>query len=133
MAKKEEYKILNEEYYTRKKQEEGITELDGTILCKILEHGNDTKKPEKDSVVTVHYRGTLINGKEFDNSWKRGYPEAFRINDLINGFKTALLNMRIGSHYLVYIPWKEGYGKHSNGNIPGYSTLFFEIKLIAIS
>ena len=84
------------------------------------------------NVVTVHYRGTLINGKEFDNSRKRGYPEAFRLSDLILGWQIALTQMRIGDCWRVYIPQERGYGKRASGPIPGYSTLIFEMELVAI-
>ena len=87
----------------------------------------------KNSVVTVHYRGVLIDGKEFDNSWKRGCPEAFRLSDLIEGWQQALLQMRKGDKWILYIPQELGYGRRSNGPIPGESTLVFEVKLMDIS
>ena len=84
-------------------------------------------------MVTVHYRGSLINGREFDNSRKRGCPEAFRVNGLIEGFRTALLNMHTGDRWTVDNPWQQGYGKRRSGPIPAYSTLIFDLELIAIS
>ncbi len=84
------------------------------------------------SIVTCHYKGSLISGKVFDNSFSRSCPEAFRVNELINGFQIALLNMHVGDHWLVYIPASMGYGAKATGSIPGNSTLIFEIKLIAI-
>mgnify|MGYP003526128322 FL=1 len=79
-----------------------------------------------------NYKGSLINGKVFDSSYDRGYPEAFRLSDLIVGWQIALTQMRTGDHWMVYIPWEVGYGSRANGNIPAYSTLIFEMELVAI-
>ena len=132
MAKKEGQRVANEQFFNSKKEEEGVMELNG-ILYSVIAEGSSTKSPLPNSVVTAHYRGTLINGREFDNSWKRSYPEAFRVSDLIEGFQIALTHMHIGDRWLVYIPWEKGYGKRSSGPIPAFSTLIFEIELISIS
>ena len=132
MAKKEGQRAANEQFFNSKKEEEGVMELNG-ILYSVIAEGSSTKSPLPNSVVTAHYRGTLINGREFDNSWKRSYPEAFRVSDLIEGFQIALTHMYIGDRWLVYIPWVKGYGKRSSGPIPAFSTLIFEIELISIS
>ena len=132
MAKKEGQRAANEQFFNSKKGEGSVKELNG-ILYSVIAEGNSTKSPLSNSVVTAHYRGTLINGREFDNSWKRSYPEAFRVSDLIEGFQIALTHMHIGDRWLVYIPWEKGYGKRSSGPIPAFSTLIFEIELISIS
>ena len=132
MAKKEGQRAANEQFFNSKKEEEGVMELNG-ILYSVIAEGSSTKSPLPNSVVTAHYRGTLINGREFDNSWKRSYPEAFRVSDLIEGFQIALTHLHIGDRWLVYIPWEKGYGKRSSGPIPAFSTLIFEIELISIS
>ena len=85
------------------------------------------------SIVTCHCKGSLISGKVFDNLFERGCPEAFSVNDLIEDFQMALCNMHIGDHWEVYIPWQKGYGKRSDADIPGYSTLIFEIQLLGIA
>ena len=112
--------------------DEQYYEISQGVLCKIITSGTGDKSPRNNSVVTVHYKGTLINGKVFDSSYDRGYPEAFRLNELITGWQIALTQMHVGDHWVVYIPWELGYGKQGNGNIPGYSTLIFEMELIAI-
>ena len=132
MAKKEGQRAANEQFFNSKKEEGCVKELNG-ILYSVIAEGNSTKSPLPNSVVTAHYRGTLINGREFDNSWKRSYPEAFRVSDLIEGFQIALTHMHIGDRWLVYIPWEKGYGKRNSGPIPAFSTLIFEIELISIS
>jgi peptidylprolyl isomerase len=75
----------------------------------------------------------LIDGTVFDSSYERGYPEAFRVCDLIAGFQQALLAMHIGDRWQVYIPEHEGYGRRAEEGIPGYSTLIFEIELLGIA
>ncbi len=133
MAKKEEQRAKNELYMLQKAAEPQIKQLEGGVLYEIIASGNGERRPTLTSVVTLHYRGTLINGREFDNSYKRNCPEAMRVSDLIAGFATALQNMHTGDHWKVYIPWQMGYGKRSSGPIPAFSTLIFEIELIGIA
>ena len=79
MGRKEEYKLQNEQFMQALRAEADVYELPCGILYKVLEEGSGTATPRPGSVVSVHYRGTLINGREFDNSWKRNCPEAFRL------------------------------------------------------
>lgn len=136
MAKKirnNEYRQRNEAFMQALRDgEEELFEISQGVLVKILESGEGEKSPRTNNVVTVHYKGSLINGKVFDNSWERGYPEAFRVSDLIVGWQIALTQMRVGDHWMVYIPYDKGYGTRDSGPIPAYSTLVFEMKLIAI-
>lgn len=132
MARKEEYKLKNEAFFEEMRSAEGINRIGG-ILYRVVNEGDGKGVVKPNSVVTVHYRGTLIDGREFDNSWKRGCPEAFRVNGLIEGFSIALLNMHIGDRWVVYIPQELGYGRRACGPIPGCSTLVFEIELLGIS
>lgn len=134
MAKgnKEEYHLQNERFLEAVAHEEGVKSLRGGVLYKIIEEGTGGGAVGPRSIVTCHYKGMLINGKVFDNSFNRSCPEAFRVNELINGFQIALVNMHIGDHWMVYIPSNQGYGPKASGPIPGNSTLIFEIKLIAI-
>lgn len=128
-----EYKMRNEAFMEALRNgEEELYEISQGVLCKIIKHGEGDKCPRSGNVVTVHYKGTLINGKVFDSSYERGYPEAFRVNELITGWQIALTQMHVGDHWMVYIPWEMGYGKKGCGNIPGYSTLVFEMELVAI-
>ena len=134
MAKKgkDEYRLLNEQFLLDIATEEGIKGLRGGILYKVLEEGQGGGTVGPRSIVTCHYKGSLISGKVFDNSFTRSCPEAFRVNELISGFQIALVNMSIGDHWIVYIPSNMGYGPKTSGPIPGNSTLIFEIKLISI-
>ena len=132
MSKKQDYLRANQEFLIAKAQEEGVKSLPKGILYKVITEGTSTTCPTLRSIVCVHYRGTLTNGREFDNSYDRGYPEAFRLSDLIVGWQIALTQMHVGDHWMVYIPYEVGYGTRDNGPIPAYSTLVFEVKLVAI-
>ena len=136
MAKKirnNEYRARNEEFMKAlHESDEQYYEISQGVLCKIIESGTGDKCPRANSVVTVHYKGSLINGKVFDSSYERGYPEAFRLSDLIVGWQIALTQMHVGDHWIVYIPYQLGYGTRDSGPIPAYSTLIFEMELVAI-
>lgn len=133
MAKKEEYKEKNLQFIEETALQEGVVKLPCGVLYKELLKGSGTVSPELSSVVSVHYRGTLINGCEFDNSWKRGCPEAFRLNQVIEGWQQALRQMHVGDRWMIYIPYTLGYGSRSSGPIPGFSTLVFEVELLSIA
>lgn len=131
--KKEEYKEQNQQFLEETASQEGVSKLPCGVLYKVLEQGTGTVLPQLSSVVTVHYRGTLINGREFDNSWKRSCPEAFRLNQVIEGWQQALQQMHVGDKWIVYIPYTLGYGNRPSGPIPAFSTLVFEVELLGIA
>ena len=113
--------------------EEGIKSLPCGIYYKVLQAGEGKTSPTVRSIVTVHYRGTFIDGKEFDNSYKRSYPEAFRLCDVIDGWQLALQQMHEGDKWMIYIPYELGYGSKACAGIPAFSTLVFEVELIKIA
>ena len=131
--KKEEYKEQNLLFLEETASQEGVSKLPCGVLYKVLERGTGTVSPQLSSVVTVHYRGTLINGREFDNSWKRSCPEAFRLNQVIEGWQQALQQMHVGDKWIVYIPYTLGYGNRPSGPIPAFSTLVFEVEFLGIA
>lgn len=133
MNKKEEYKEKNLQFMEDLAVQEDIQKLPSGVLYKIVEQGRGITSPALDSVVSVHYRGTLTNGREFDNSWKRGCPEAFRLNQVIEGWQKALQQMHAGDRWIVYIPYILGYGSRTSGPIPAFSTLIFEVELLSIA
>ena len=83
--------------------------------------------------VTVSYRGTLIDGKEFDSSGAPGHSVQFPVNGVIRGWTEALLQMKIGSKWQIFVPSELAYGERSRPNIPGNSVLIFEVELLSIS
>lgn len=134
MAKKTSpWQLQNAEFMTRISQDPEARHLGAGVYYKVITSGTGDRSPQQFSVVTCHYKGSLINGKVFDNSYERGCPEAFRCRDLINGFTLALLHMKVGDHWTIYIPYDQGYGTRNSGPIPGFSTLIFEVELVSIA
>jgi len=112
--------------------EEFITTSSG-LQYRILNEGSGDSSPGPENVVSVHYRGTLTNGLEFDSSYKRNQPASFPVNGVIQGWTEALQLMKEGDKWELIIPPDLGYGSKGAGNIiPPDSTLFFEVELIEI-
>lgn len=132
MSKKSDYKLENEAFINNLNQDPEVNRLPSGIYYKVIKEGESTQSPKLNSIVNINYKGSLINGHVFDNSWNRGYPEAFRLNQLIEGWQLALPHMHIGDHWIIYIPFNYGYGTKRDGDIPGFSTLIFEIELLGI-
>lgn len=89
--------------------------------------------PKKEDTVTAHYKGALLDGKEFDNSYKRGEPLTIPVAGVIPGWTEALTLMPVGSKWKLFIPSSIGYGDYGAGqDIPGGSTLVFEVELLGI-
>lgn len=111
-----------------------IKVLKSGLQYKIIKQGTGPK-PTMDDSVTVHYKGTLLNGKEFDSSYHRGKGEPITIalNHVIKGWQEAVTQMPVGSEWEIYVPPELAYGDRANGpDITPNSTLIFDIKLIAI-
>ena len=89
--------------------------------------------PGARSIVTVHYKGSLIDGRVFDNSYERTCPDALRLSDVIEGWQVALQKMHVGDKWIIYIPYAMGYGIKSFDSIPAYSTLIFEVELLGVA
>ena len=101
-------------------------------LCyKIITLGKG-KVPAKTDRVKVNYRGTLIDGTEFDSSYKRNEPATFRANQVIPGWTEALTMMPVGSHWMLYIPQDLAYGERNQGTIKPFSTLIFDVEVLEI-
>ena len=127
---KQEYVLKNREWLVAKAGEPGVNSLDRGVLYKVIKQGNKGgASPGRNSVVTVHYTGRTINGKQFDSS-RGGTPLAMRLRDLINGWIIALPHMHVGDRWEVYIPAEQGYGRFSQPGIPGGSTLILDRKSV---
>ena len=130
---KKEYAQANKLWLAAKAWEGGVKPLPKGIYYKVLAEGKaDGKHPTTRSIVTAHYTGRTIDGKQFDSS-RGGTPLAFRLSDLIEGWIIAMQQMCIGDKWEVYIPAEMGYGKFSQPGIPGGSTLIFEIELVGVA
>jgi FKBP-type peptidyl-prolyl cis-trans isomerase FklB len=90
------------------------------------------KMPTTNDTVVAHYRGSLINGDEFDSSYKRGEPTSFPVTGVIKGWTEALLRMPVGSKWKLFIPSELAYGERGRPQIPANSTLLFDIELVSI-
>ena len=89
-------------------------------------------RPNATDTVTVNYKGTLLNGNEFDNSYKRGQPASFPLNGVIHGWTEGLQLMAVGGKYKFFIPYQLGYGLNDMQAIPGGSVLIFEVELLDV-
>ena len=110
---------------------EGVITVASGLQYKVLKKGLGDKPTEKSSV-TVHYRGTLINGEEFDSSYKRGQPYTTLVTNVIPGWTEALQLMPVGSKWELYIPSNLAYGNSPRGPGGPNSTLVFEVELLSI-
>jgi FKBP-type peptidyl-prolyl cis-trans isomerase FklB len=120
------------EYLARIAQEKGVVTTDSGLEYKILAVGDkrapDIKPTDK---VTVEYRGTLIDGTEFDSSYARGMPATFPVNGVIKGWQEALVLMKPGAKWQLFVPPGLAYGDNPRPKIPGGSLLIFEVSLLS--
>ncbi|MEJ2233586.1 MAG: FKBP-type peptidyl-prolyl cis-trans isomerase [Syntrophobacterales bacterium] len=120
-----------EKFLAENKTKEGVKTTESGLQYKIIKEGEGAS-PKAGDTVTVHYRGTFVDGSEFDSSYQRGQPATFPITGVIPGWTEALLLMKKGSKWELYIPPELAYGQRGAGNhIPPNSTLIFEVELIS--
>ena len=110
---------------------EGVVTLPSGLQYKVIRDGTGKTPTESDQVM-AHYRGTFIDGKEFDSSYKRGEPTTFPVRGVIPGWTEALLLMKEGAKWELYIPFNLAYGARGRQGIPPFSTLLFEIELVQV-
>ena len=114
------------------KNREGVQELPGGMQYQVLKEGTGPK-PQKNSRIKAHYKGSLLNGKEFDSSYRRNQPFTAPLNALIKGWQEAIPLMNVGSTWRLWIPSDLAYGdRGAGGDIPGGATLQFDIELLEI-
>jgi FKBP-type peptidyl-prolyl cis-trans isomerase len=120
-----------EKFLAENKTKEGVKTTASGLQYKVTEEGNGPS-PKAGDTVTVHYRGTLVDGTEFDSSYQRGEPATFPLTGVIPGWTEALQLMKKGSKWVLYIPADLAYGERGAGNrIPPNSTLIFEVEMIS--
>ncbi len=125
-------KTEGETFLAANKNKEGVVTLPSGLQYKILQAGTGPKPAATDSVV-CNYRGTLINGTEFDSSYKRGQPATFPVNGVIKGWTEVLQLMPVGSKWQLFIPAQLAYGDRGAGaDIGPNATLIFEVELLSI-
>ena len=125
-------KKAGDDFLAQNKTKEGVVALPDGLQYKILKEGNGPKPAATDSVV-CNYRGTLLDGTEFDSSYKRGQPATFPVNGVIKGWTEAVQLMPVGSKWQLFIPADLAYGNRGAGaDIGPNATLIFEVELLSI-
>lgn len=121
-----------EKFLADNKKKDGVKTTASGLQYKVIKEGNGAQ-PKSTDTVTVNYRGTLIDGTEFDSSYKRGQPASFPVGGVIKGWSEALQLMKTGSKYQLFIPSSLAYGEHSpSPTIPPNSALLFEVELMSV-
>ena len=125
-------KAEGEAFLADNAKKEGIVTLPSGLQYQVLQEGNG-KSPKATDQVKCHYEGTLINGKVFDSSYRRGEPATFPLNGVIAGWSEGLQLMKEGAKYPFFIPFNLAYGTRGAGqDIPPYATLIFDVELIEV-
>jgi FKBP-type peptidyl-prolyl cis-trans isomerase FklB len=121
-----------ETFLAENKKKKGVITLPSGLQYQVIKEGTG-KIPKATETVTTHYRGTLIDGTEFDSSYKRNEPTSFPVNGVIKGWTEALQLMKVGSKWQLFIPASLAYGPQGAGQLIGpNATLIFEIELLSI-
>jgi FKBP-type peptidyl-prolyl cis-trans isomerase len=123
---------IGEEYLKKNKEKPGVLVTNSGLQYRIIKEGNG-RKPGKTDMVTVHYRGKLTNGTEFDSSYSRKEPAKLPVDKVILGWTEGIQLMKIGSQYEFTIPSSLAYGERGAGDIPPNSVLIFEVELLDIN
>ncbi len=132
MAEKSKGNIeAGEKFLAANKERPGVKTTETGLQYEVVTEGTGVKPIASDNV-TVHYRGTFIDGKGFDNSYDRGQPITFSLGGVIKGWTEGLQLMSVGSKYKFYIPYQLAYGANDYNSIPGGSALVFEVELLDV-
>ena len=127
-----ENKAAGEAFLAENAKKEGVVTTESGLQYKVIKEGKG-EVPTATSTVKVNYKGTLIDGTEFDSSYKRNEPTTFRANQAIKGWTEALTMMPVGSKWELYIPQELAYGaRETGGQIKPFSTLIFEVELLEV-
>ncbi len=125
--------IKGKQYLSENKKKDGVISLPSGLQYKVINKGSGSS-PALTDKVTVNYRGTLIDGTEFDSSYRRGQPATFKVNAVIRGWTEALQLMKPGAKWQLYIPSALAYGERGAGrDIGPNATLIFDVELISVN
>ncbi len=126
-------KAKSQKFLAENKAKKGIITLPSGVQYRVIEEGAGNQKPTASSEVTVHYRGSLTSGLEFDSSFARGEPVHFKVNSVIKGWQEVLPLMRVGDHWQIFVPPEMAYGERGQApRIGPNEALVFEIKLLEV-
>jgi FKBP-type peptidyl-prolyl cis-trans isomerase len=127
-------RTAGETYLTQNRTRPEVTVTESGLQYEVLTRGEGTASPTATDSVTVHYKGTLIDGTEFDSSYSRGEPATFRVNGVIRGWTEALQLMHVGDKFKLHIPGDLAYGPRGSGaKIGPNAVLVFEVELLGIN
>ena len=127
----EENQAKSEEFLLANKAKTGIVVLPSGIQYRIIEEG-DGARPGMESRVSVHYRGSKLDGREFDSSFARGTPEEFTVNAVLKGWQEVLPLMKVGSTWQIFVPPELAFGARGNPPVGPNEALMFDLKLIEL-
>lgn len=132
-AEAKQFSAEGEAFLAENAKREGVTVLESGLQYEVITEGDGGAKPTRDSKVRTHYHGTFIDGNVFDSSYERGQPAEFPVGGVIAGWTEALQLMSKGAKWKLYVPYKLAYGSQgSQGSIPPYATLVFDVELLEI-
>ncbi|MCR5878319.1 FKBP-type peptidyl-prolyl cis-trans isomerase [Phenylobacterium sp. J367] len=127
--------VASHAFLEKTAKEPGVQKLPSGVMYKVVREGPaNGLRPQLSDEVKVHYEGKLIDGKVFDSSYERGQPAAMPLRGLIPAWQEALVLMRPGDEWILYVPPEQGYGAEGagGGEIPPNAALIFRIELIAV-
>jgi|WetSurMetagenome_2_1015567.scaffolds.fasta_scaffold204232_2 FKBP-type peptidyl-prolyl cis-trans isomerase FklB len=127
----EKNKKEGEAFLAENQKKEGVKTLQNGLQYKVIQEGKG-KSPKATDIVVAHYRGTRIDGTEFDSSYQRKEPATFQLDKVIKGWKEALLLMKEGAKWQIFIPSELAYGENGAGPIEPNAVLIFDVELIKI-
>ena len=131
--KQQESLAASQAFLSKNAKQPGVVTLADGLQYKVVRSGPaDGAKPNPSDEVKVHYEGKLLDGTVFDSSYDRGHPESFQLDGLVPAWKEALVMMRPGDEWTLYVPPELGYGAQDKGPIPGNSVMVFRIELIGV-
>jgi len=127
----EENQAASDKFLAANKNKTGIVALPSGVQYRIIEEG-DGPRPGLDSKVSVHYRGSKLDGHEFDSSFARGTPEEFTVNSVLKGWQEVLPLMKVGSTWQIFVPPELAFGARGNPPVGPNEALMFDLKLVEI-
>lgn len=127
----EENLAAGEKFLAEKEKEEGVQKTESGLLYKVITEGKG-EKPKTNSMIKVHYKGTKIDGSEFDSSYSRNEPAELPLNRMIPAWIEGIPMMSVGSKYVFYVPANLAYGEIGHGIIKPNEALVFEVELLDI-
>jgi FKBP-type peptidyl-prolyl cis-trans isomerase FklB len=126
-----ENQVKSDEFLATNKAKNGVVALPSGVQYRIIDEG-EGGRPNMDSTVKVHYRGSKVNGLEFDSSFARGVPEEFTVNTVLKGWQEVLPLMKTGATWQVFVPPELAFGARGNPPVGPNEALIFDLKLVEI-